>query len=139
MITLSDRTLPDRTPPNRIPPDRTPRRLALWSALAALTLATAPALAQDPAYVGTWAFDVDQCATPQDSLGAPLVIARDRYDQHEAHCEFKMIEGGAPTWMVAALCTVEGSAHPMEFALSISGETLTVSDDSGSRDLVKCK
>lgn len=31
-------------------------------------------------YVGTWALDIANCQTPQDSQDAPLVIAKDRYD-----------------------------------------------------------
>jgi hypothetical protein len=116
-------------------------------ALAAAWLVAVPALAQDqepaatppPAYVGTWAYDAAQCKTPQEEQGAPLVIAADRYDQHEAHCEFTSVTGAAPEWKIAADCTVEGSAQPLEFSLKASGDTLTMADDTGARDLVRCK
>ena len=52
--------------------------------LGALSLAL-PARADDAPYVGTCALDIANCNTPQDSQNAPLVIAKDRYDQHEVH------------------------------------------------------
>ncbi len=103
-----------------------------------LALASAPALAEDPAYVGTWASDLAQCKNPQETQDAPMVVAKDRYDQHEVHCAFTSIEGAAPDWKVKADCTVEGSSEPLEFTLTASGDTLTVTDDTGGRDLQKC-
>ena len=105
--------------------------------LAASALA-APAHAEDPAYVGTWSGDLEQCKAPQDKQGAPMVIAKDRYDQHEAHCEFKSVEGAAPEWKITADCTVEGSTQAMEYAFTVSGDTLTITDDTGTQDLLKC-
>jgi hypothetical protein len=115
------------------------RRLALLSAaLAAGVLVALPAYADDPAYVGTWSGDVEQCKAPQDKQGAPMVIAKDRYDQHEAHCEFKSVEGAAPDWKIKADCTVEGNAQPLDFTFTVSGDTLTITDDTGTQDLLKC-
>jgi hypothetical protein len=108
------------------------------AALGAALLVAAPVCAADPGYVGTWTTDLAQCKTPQDQQGAPLVVAKDRYDQHEAHCEFKSVEGADPDWKIKADCTVEGSAEPHEFTFTASGDTLTQTDAAGSRDLLKC-
>ena len=112
--------------------------LALLAALSLGSAAT-PALAEDT-YEGTWASDLAQCKLSQDDLNAPLVLQKDRYDQHEAHCTFKSVTpGSAGEWKVTSECTVEGAAQPYDFALVLSGDTLTVSDDTGSRDLLRCK
>jgi hypothetical protein len=117
---------------------RVARRLTLLSAaLIAAGLAT-PASADDPSFVGTWAGDLEQCKTPQEQQGAPMVIAKDRYDQHEAHCEFKSVEGAAPDWKIKADCTIEGGTQAMDFAFTTSGDTLTITDDTGTQDLLRC-
>lgn len=111
-------------------------RLAL--VLTAVITATAPGWTAET-YVGTWASDLTQCSIPQEQQGAPLVVAKDRYDQHEAHCVFKSVDGSAPEWKIKADCTVEGSAEPYDFTLIVSGDTLTMGDDSGSRDMLRCQ
>lgn len=113
-------------------------RLAAATALIAAVSFAVPALAEDPAFVGTWSGDLEQCKAPQDKQGAPMIVTKDRYDQHEAHCEFKSVEGAAPEWKIKADCTVEGSAQPLEFAFTVSGDTLTITDDTGTQDLLKC-
>lgn len=114
------------------------RRITLAAVAAAAILAALPARAEEPAYVGTWSGDLEQCKAPQEKQGAPMVIAKDRYDQHEAHCVFSSIEGTAPDWKIKADCTVEGSTQAMEFAFTVSGDTLTITDDTGTQDLLKC-
>jgi len=109
------------------------------SALAASALASASALAADPAYVGTWASDLAQCKVPQERQEAPLVLSKDGYDQYETHCKFTSVEGADSDWKVKSDCTVEGNAQPYDFTLTVSGDTLTVTDETGSRDLLLCK
>lgn len=118
-----------------------PTRPLGLAALAALILA-GPARADDPAYVGTWASDLAQCKVGQDRQEAPLVLSKDGYDQHETHCTFKSAEaaeGGENEWKISADCTVEGSAQPYDFTLIVSGDTLTVTDENGARDLLLCR
>lgn len=122
----------------------TPRRSpSLLAALALALAATAGAVTSaraEETYEGTWASDLAQCKLPQEDLNAPLVISKDRYDQHEAHCTFKSVTpGSANEWKIASECTVEGAAEPYDFTLVVSGDTLTVSDDTGARDLLRCK
>ena len=104
----------------------------------ALALLAAPALAADATYVGTWASDPHQCKNAQDSPEAPLVMTNDGYDQHEAHCKFKSVTPGDGEWKIAADCSVEGDTQPMDFTLTVSGDTLTLTDDTGGRDLLRC-
>ncbi|MFA5951194.1 MAG: hypothetical protein WC807_13015 [Hyphomicrobium sp.] len=106
---------------------------------AAAVLAAAPAHAADPAYVGTWAGDLGQCKIAQDRQEAPLILSKDSYDQHEAHCTFKTVDGKDSEFTVTSSCLVEGDQQPYDFKLTISGDTLTVTDDTGARDLLKCK
>jgi len=122
----------------KVPTIRALRSLTVLSAALITTALAVPASADDPTYIGTWAGDLEQCKTPQEQPGAPMVIAKDRYDQHETHCEFKSVEGAAPDWKIAAECTVEGNAQPMEFAFTVSGDTLSIKDDTGTQDLLKC-
>ncbi len=114
------------------------RRTLVLAALAAPLVAGAPAHAEDPAYVGTWASDLAQCKVPQERQEAPLELSKDGYDQYETHCRFSSVEGSGNEWKVSSDCTIEGSAQPYDFALTVSGSTLTVTDDTGSRDLLRC-
>lgn len=106
--------------------------------LAAAILASAPAHAQTPSYVGTWASDIAQCKVDQSRQEAPLVLKEKRFDQHETHCTFKSVTGGNDEWNVKADCKVEGSAEPYDFMLTVSGDTLTITDEAGTRDLLRC-
>jgi hypothetical protein len=107
--------------------------------LAATLVASVAAHAGDPAFVGTWASDLAQCKVGQDRQEAPLVLSKDGYDQHETHCKFKSVDGADGEWKVTSDCTIEGSAEPYDFTLTVSGDTLTVTDEAGSRDLLACK
>jgi hypothetical protein len=109
------------------------------SVLMAGALASSSTRAADPAYVGTWASDLAQCKVGQDRQEAPLVLSKDGYNQHETHCKFTSVEGAENEWTVKSNCTVEGSDQPYDFTLTVSGDTLTVTDESGSRDLLLCK
>jgi hypothetical protein len=109
------------------------------AALIAITTACAAARADDTAFVGTWSLDPANCSAPQESQNAPLVIAKDRYDQHESHCTFKSVKGGNGEWKVNSDCTVEGSQMPYDFGLTLSGDTLTFTDSGGPRDFLRCK
>lgn len=108
------------------------------SGFAAATRADDPPPAE-PGYVGTWASDLAQCKVGQDRQEAPLVFSKDGYDQYETHCRFKSAEPSDSDWKVSADCTVEGNAQPYDFTLTVSGDTLTLTDDTGARDLLRCK
>lgn len=109
------------------------------AALIAALLVSSAARAEEPAFVGTWSLDPANCSALQESENAPLVIAKDRYDQHESHCAFKSVDGGNGEWKVTSECTIEGSAMPYDFSLTLSGDTLTVTDSGGPRDFLRCK
>ena len=60
-------------------------------------------------YVGTWGANPVQCLVNQGLQGAPMIVRRNRYDQHETHCTFVNIrKSGRESWRVRARCTVEG-------------------------------
>ena len=107
--------------------------------LAALALASLPLRADDAPYAGTWALDVSKCKVPQDSQDAPLIIAKDRYDQHEVHCTFKSVTPRDGDYKVAGDCQVEGNQQAYDFTLTVSGDTLTFTDEAGARDFLRCK
>lgn len=106
---------------------------------AALFATVSSAGAADPSYVGTWATDLAQCKVGQERQEAPLVLSKDGYDQYETHCKFKSVDGADGEFKVTSDCTVEGNAQPYDFTLTVSGDTLTVTDDTGARDLLLCK
>jgi hypothetical protein len=117
-------------------------RSLLIRAAAAIVVSVAAAgavHAADPPYVGTWSLDPVNCSAGQETQSAPLVLAKDRYDQHESHCTFKSIEQKDSDWKVKSECTVEGSATPYDFTLTVSGDTLTFTDEGGARDFLRCK
>lgn len=113
--------------------------LLALTAVSGLALAGLPARAADPAYVATWATDLAQCKVGQDRQEAPLILSTEGYDQHETHCKFKSVDAADDAWKVKSDCTVEGSAEPYDFTLTVSGDTLTVTDEAGSRDLLMCR
>lgn len=122
----------------------TTRTLIKVFALMTVTLSAAtPSRADDPVYVGTWGTDAAHCKIAQDAEGAPLVITKDRYDQHEAHCVFKSVTPEAALFKVVAECSVEGDTQAQDFTLSTAGsaagDTLTWADSSGALDLIRCK
>jgi hypothetical protein len=106
----------------------------------ALTLScAAAAVAAGPDYVGTWTGDLAQCKTAQDQKGAPLIIAKDRYDQHNSHCKFTSVEGEAPDWKIKADCAIDGKSEAREFTLTASGNTLSLTNADTTNDLLRCK
>ncbi len=109
-----------------------------WLMPLALLIGAAPARAGDD-FVGTWAYDLTQCKAAQDTADAPMIVTKSGYDQHETHCTFKSVEGTGPDWKVKAECTVEGDTQALDLALTVSGDTLTVGDEGGTRDLLRCK
>ena len=121
------------------PTARSSSRHTLLIAAAALLLAALPGRADDASYVGTWALDIATCKTPQESQDAPLVIAKDRYDQHEVHCTFKSVTPKESDYKIAGDCKVEGNAQSYDFTLTVSGDTLTFTDEAGARDFLRCK
>lgn len=117
-------------------PAARPATCLVLMAAAALAL---PAGADEAPYVGTWALDVTKCNEPQESQDAPLIIAKDRYDQHEVHCAFKSVDAKEGDYKVAGDCTVEGNPQSYDFTLTVSGATLTFTDEAGARDFLRCK
>ncbi|MGE0701721.1 MAG: hypothetical protein AB7O57_21670 [Hyphomicrobiaceae bacterium] len=103
-------------------------------------LATGPALAQAPAYVGTWASELSQCNLDQSSQAAPLVLTATSYDQHEAHCKLGPVRRTrANVWRAAAVCLVEGSRQKDTFVLTVAGDELALRDGAGARLLRRCR
>ncbi len=101
-------------------------------------LGSAGASAQ--AYVGTWGTNAAQCRVDQSRQNAPLILSRNRYDQHEAHCTFASVQKtGSSSWRMRARCSVEGDRQAHTFDISVSGRTLTLRDGYGSRRLVRCR
>jgi hypothetical protein len=107
------------------------------AAIAAL-LAT-PALAQSPAYAGTWASEPAQCRVGQEEENAPMVMRRDGYDQHEAHCRFTSVSPKGAGWSVRARCVVEGNNVNVNLTLAVSGDRLTVRDARGPSIYRRCR
>ena len=105
--------------------------------------AAAPAAEADasgePAYAGTWAEDEAQCSKTQDVEDAPMVITKDRFDQHEAHCEFKSVSGNANEWKVTSECSVEGDKQTYEFGMSVADKKLAMVDDAGAHIYSRCE
>lgn len=115
---------------------------ALAAALAvaiASVFAAHSAKAADATFAGTWADDLAQCKTEQDIAGAPMIVTKSGYNQHETHCRFKSVKDRGPgEWNVAGSCSVEGDEQPIGVTLTLSGDTLTMTDAAGSRDLLRC-
>ena len=106
---------------------------------AAETAAPAASAEADAAYVGTWADDPAQCGKPQDTEDAPMVLGKDRFDQHEAHCTFSSVSGNGNEWKVSSKCSVEGDEQAYDFGLSLADKTLSMIDDAGTHTYTRCE
>ena len=51
-------------------------------------------------------------APAQENQNAPLVIAKDRYDQHESHCTFKSVDGKDSDWKIAPTAPSKAAPRP---------------------------
>ena len=93
--------------------------------LIAALLSAGAARADDPPFVGKWSLDPNYCSTVQEDQNAPLVIAKDRYDQHESHCTFKSsgcTSAGSGTAQPTAYLRNSESRHTLAFVITcISG------------------
>lgn len=118
---------------------RPAKRPALLTVLFSAAAAALPALAADAPYAGTWGTDAAQCKIAQNAEGAPYVITKVGYDQHEAHCTFKSVKPDGSAFKIAAECSVEGDTQPQNFTLSVSGDTLTWTGGPGATKLIRCK
>jgi hypothetical protein len=111
--------------------------LACGLVAGAMGFGSAGAMAQT--YVGTWSTNAAQCRVDQSRQNAPLILSRNRYDQHEAHCTFASVRKTGPlSWQMRALCSVEGDRQAHTFSISVEGRTLTLRDQHGARRLVRC-
>jgi hypothetical protein len=108
-------------------------------ALLCLPITSETATAQTPEYVGTWAARAAQCRLGQESQDAPMIIKRDRYDQHEAHCIFKSVRKQGQVWTILSECEVEGDKQNHNFTLQVSGNRLTIRDEIATRVLQRCR
>lgn len=105
---------------------------------AASAEAAAAAASAEAAYAGTWADDAAQCVNAQDVEDAPMVISKDRFDQHEAHCEFTSVSGHGNEWKVSSKCSVQGDEQAYDFGMSLTGDKLTMIDDAGPHVYTRC-
>jgi hypothetical protein len=121
-----------------MPAHRSPRTAILRIIFGAMIgLAAMPAHAAD--YAGRWAADLTKCQTGQDSPDAPLILTAKGYDQHEAHCKFDGLKSaGAGEWAGKAACSIEGDSRSVDVKLTVSGDTLTLTEDGAARDLLRC-
>jgi hypothetical protein len=142
MAQTTDAPAPEATTPA---PAEAPAEKPAEAAPAPAAEAPAPAApvadtgSGEPAYVGTWADDPAQCGKAQDTDEAPMVITKDRFDQHEAHCEFTSVSGNANEWKVTSKCSVEGDEQVYEFGMSVADKTLAMVDDAGTHIYSRCE
>ncbi len=116
-----------------------PARHSVLMLAAVLSAALLPGAAIAADYSGTWAADLDSCKLAQDSPDAPLVVTAKGYDQHEAHCSFQNLKSAGPgEWSGEATCQIEGDNQTVAVGLTVSGNTLTLTEDGVGRDLLRC-
>lgn len=107
--------------------------------VAALFAASGATVAAEPAYVGTWGVDAAQCRKPQDVQGAPMIVRRDGYDQHEAHCAFTSVKNAGSGWSVVAACSVEGDKQRHTFKLAVAGGRLVMDEGGSVSRFIRCR
>ena len=113
--------------------------LLAFGFLALLSGARLEASAQNPAYVGTWGQNQPQCRIDQSLEGAPMIMKRDHYDQHETHCVFTSVRKQGASWAVRSRCDVQGDRQSANFTLSVTENRLTMRDERGARTFQRCR
>ena len=114
-------------------------------ALIALTAATAglgpvAALgASDAPYVGVWVIELRNCGAPPSDPQSPIEITRDGYDHFKTHCTFRSVEPREGDFKISAECIVDGAASTSEIVLTVSGNTLTFTDEVRAQDYLRCR
>lgn len=111
----------------------------IWASLSVVIFSPSPSQAQDAAFVGTWASSEPQCVLPQEDPGAPMVVTQEGFDQNEVHCKFASVTPEASTWKISATCSVQGDEQSHEFTFGVAGDKLTVTDELGTNDMIRCK
>lgn len=115
------------------------KQLALGGALAVVLMAPGTTIAVAQAYVGKWGANPVQCLVDQSLQGAPMIVRRNRSDQHETHCRFASIrKTGKASWRVRARCSIEGNRQMHTFTMSVQDNFMTVRDGRGARNFVRC-
>ncbi|MGI9522903.1 MAG: hypothetical protein ACR2PG_14790 [Hyphomicrobiaceae bacterium] len=107
--------------------------LAILTFVALLKVGVAQA--GEPAYVGKWGKDAEQCKNGQEINNAPMLITRNGYNSHEVHCTFSSIKQSGKTWTMKTKRSVEGDQQTGKMTLSVAGETLTM---DGTWKLQRC-
>lgn len=113
--------------------------IAILGAVSLAIFGPQPALAQDAAFVGTWASSEAQCALPQEDPGAPMVVTQEGFDQNEVHCKFSSVTPEADMWKISSTCSVQGDEQAHDFTFAVAGDKLTVTDELGTNDMIRCK
>ena len=121
---------------NRVASLRVASAFGLLGAAVASTALAEPA----PPFVGKWAAQPAQCRLGQDSPEAPMIVRRNGYDQHEAHCTFKSVRPQPPAWAIKAECTVEGNKEDYDFVFQVANNRLTIrQQDVAPQTLQRCR
>jgi len=114
--------------------------LCSLACLSLVVVATLPVDAgDDTPYVGVWSLELRNCGAEESSPDAPMLIAEDRYDQYQTHCEFNSVEAKGGGFKISADCTIGDAKMTQEFTLTVSGDALTFTEETGARDYLRCK
>jgi len=116
------------------------RAAALGFLVVAVAVASGAFAEPAPPFVGKWAAQPAQCRLGHDSPEAPMIVRRDGYDQHEAHCTFKSVRPQPPAWAIKAECTVEGNKEDYDFVFQVANNRLTIrQQDVAPQTLQRCR
>src|SRR5262249_22316819 len=119
---------------NRVAP-----RIAVAVGLLGAAVATGALAEAAPPFVGKWAAQPAQCRLGQESPEAPMIVRRNGYDQHEAHCTSKSVRPQPPAWAIKAECTVEGNRQDYDFVFQVANNRLTIrQQDVAPQTLQRC-
>ena len=116
------------------------RAAALGFLVVAVAVASGAFAEPASPFVGKWAAQPAQCRLGHDSPEAPMIVRRDGYDQHEAHCTFKSVRPQPPAWAIKAECTVEGNKEDYDFVFQVANNRLTIrQQDVAPQTLQRCR
>ena len=94
----------------------------------------APSMAGAGPISGRWSLYTApaQCSRQLDEVDAPATIRDRRFDQYEAHCDWRQLVRTAPgVWTASGRCSVEGDETRGALRFTLKGDTLAMRTPDG--------
>jgi hypothetical protein len=109
----------------------------LKTAFAILLLTTAPTMAFDRTFLGTWALDAATCASADDTVR--FTVTPKKLEGREIVCTLKRASPASPGWRMQYSCVGEGNGYTLDLKwhLGANGHLLEQAEGK-TREYMRC-